>query len=203
MLLHGKNLLHTSPFTAFVVPSQKSNLKNCQTMLSEKIESALNAQINAEMWSAYLYLSMSAWAAAAGRPGMANWYEVQFREEQDHARILFNYILSRGGKVELKAIDAVPTTWKSEINVMEDTLAHEQKVTALINNLFALTTAENDYATQSMLKWFIDEQVEEEENARTLIDNLKMIDGNGYGLFMLDKELATRTYTQAAPLTQA
>jgi ferritin len=125
---------------------------------------------------------------------------VQFREEQDHARIFFNYVLSRGGKVVLRPIDAVPVEWSSELDVFEQTLAHEQKVTALINDLFALTTAENDYATQSMLKWFIDEQVEEEENARTIIDSLRMLDGNGYGLFMLDKELAARVYTQAAPL---
>lgn len=171
-------------------------------MLSKKIEDALNAQINAEMWSAYLYLSMSAWCAQAGRPGMASWYEVQFREEQDHARVLFNYILSRGGRVTLQAISAVPTEWKSELNVVESTLAHEQHVTKLINNLFALTTAENDYATQSMLKWFIDEQVEEEEHARELIDHLKMVEGNGYGLFMLDKELGERRYSSAAPLAK-
>lgn len=169
-------------------------------MLSKKMEEALNAQINAEMWSAYLYLSMSAWCSNAGKPGMANWYEVQFREEQDHARIFFNYILQRGGKVSLKPIEAVPTEWKSELDVFESTLTHEQHVTSLINNLFALTTAENDYATQSMLKWFIDEQVEEEENARNIIDSLRMLDGNGYGLFMLDKELAARVYTQASPL---
>ncbi len=169
-------------------------------MLSKKMEEALNAQINAEMWSAYLYLSMSAWCSNAGKPGMANWYEVQFREEQDHARIFFNYILQRGGKVNLKPIEAVPTEWKSELDVFESTLTHEQHVTSLINNLFALTTAENDYATQSMLKWFIDEQVEEEENARNIIDSLRMLDGNGYGLFMLDKELAARVYTQASPL---
>lgn len=169
-------------------------------MLSKKIEEALNAQINAEMWSAYFYLSMSAWCASAGKPGMANWFEVQFREEQDHARILFNYVLQRGGRVVLQQIDAVPTEWESEIDVFEKTLEHEQKVTSLINNLFALTTAENDYATQSMLKWFIDEQVEEEDNVRNIIDNLRMLNGNGYGLFMLDKELAGRVYTQASPL---
>lgn len=169
-------------------------------MLSKKIEEALNAQINAEMWSAYFYLSMSAWCASAGKPGMANWFEVQFREEQDHARILFNYVLQRGGRVVLQQIDAVPTEWESEIDVFEKTLEHEQKVTNLINNLFALTTAENDYATQSMLKWFIDEQVEEEDNVRNIIDNLRMLNGNGYGLFMLDKELAGRVYTQASPL---
>lgn len=169
-------------------------------MLNKKIEEALNAQINAEMWSAYLYLSMAAHCHANGNPGMGSWFEVQFQEEQDHAKILFNYIIQRGGHVELKAIDAVPTEWKSPLDVFESTLAHEQKVTALINNLFALTTAENDYATQSMLKWFVDEQVEEEENAQNIIDNLKMIKDNGYGLYMLDKELAARTYTQAAPL---
>ena len=168
-------------------------------MLNKKIEDAINAQINAEMWSAYLYLSMSAWCAKTGRPGMANWFEIQFREEQDHARIFFNYVLQRGGEVKLQPIEAVPQEWKSPLDVFESTLAHEQKVTAL-NNLFALTTAENDYASQSMLKWFIDEQVEEEENAQNMIDNLRMIGDNGYGLFMLDKELAARVYSTPSPL---
>lgn len=169
-------------------------------MLNKKIEEALNAQINAEMWSAYLYLSMAAFCHANGNPGMGHWFEVQFQEEQDHAKILFNYVIQRNGKVDLKAIKEVPTTWESVLDVFESTLKHEQTVTALINNLFALTTQENDYATQSMLKWFIDEQVEEEENATNIIDNLKMIKDNGYGLYMLDKELCARTYTQAAPL---
>ena len=131
---------------------------------------------------------------------MAKWFEVQFKEEQDHAKILFNYVISRNGNVTLKAIDAVPTEWNSILDVFESTLAHEQKVTAMINDLFALTTQENDYATQSMLKWFIDEQVEEEENAQTIIDNIKMIKDNGYGIYMLDKELGARTYTQPSPL---
>ena len=132
-------------------------------MLNQKIEEALNAQINAEMWSAYLYLSMAAYCHSQGNPGMCKWFEVQFQEEQDHAKIFFNYVISRGGNVVLKPIEAVPTTWNSVLEVFESTLEHEQKVTALINNLFAITAAENDYATQSMLKWFIDEQVEEEE----------------------------------------
>lgn len=170
-------------------------------MLSKKIEDALNEQINAEFWSAYLYLSMSAWCAREGKPGMAHWFEVQFQEEQDHARILFNYVLQRGGRVRLQPIAEVPTEWKSALDVFEATLAHEQKVTSLINALCALTHEENDYATQSMLKWFVDEQVEEEENASNLIDSLRMLDGNGYGLFMLDKDLAARVYTQAAPLS--
>lgn len=169
-------------------------------MLHKEIEKALNDQINAEMWSAYLYLSMAAFCHSNGNPGMGKWFEVQFQEEQDHAKILFNYVISRGGNVTLSQIDAVPTTWKSILDVFEETFAHEQKVTVLINNLFALTTAGNDYATQSMLKWFVDEQVEEEETAQTIIDNLRMIKDNGYGLYMLDKELGSRVYTQASPL---
>ena len=140
-------------------------------MLNKKIEEAINAQINAEMWSAYLYLSMAAHCHAIGQPGMAKWFEVQFKEEQDHAKILFNYVISRNGNVTLKPIDAVPTEWSSILDVFESTLAHEQKVTAMINTLFALTTQENDYATQSMLNWFSDEQVEEEDSAQTIIDN--------------------------------
>ena len=169
-------------------------------MLIRKIEDAINEQINAEMWSAYLYLSMATYCHSEGKPGMAQWFEVQFNEEQDHAKILYNYVISRGGRVSLKAIDAVPTEWKSMLDVFEKTLEHEGKVTSLINNLYALATQENDYATQSMLKWFVDEQVEEESNAQTIIDQLKMIADNGYGLYMLDKELGARTYTQASPL---
>lgn len=172
-------------------------------MLNKRIEEAINEQINAEMWSAYLYLSMAAHCHSIGQPGMAKWFEVQFKEEQDHAKILFNYVVSRNGNVTLRAIDAVPTEWNSILDIFESTLAHEQKVTAMINNLFAITTQENDYATQSMLKWFIDEQVEEEENAQTIIDNIKMIKDNGYGIYMLDKELGSRTYTQPAPLAGA
>lgn len=169
-------------------------------MLNKRIEEALNAQINAEMWSAYLYLSMASYCHSIGQPGMASWFEVQFKEEQDHAKIFFNYVNSRNGRVTLKPIDAVPTEWDGILNVFESTLEHEQKVTSLINNLYALTHEENDFATQSMLKWFIDEQIEEEENVQTIIDNLKMIKDNGYGVYMLDKELGSRTYTAPSPL---
>lgn len=100
----------------------------------------------------------------------------------------------------LQPIEAVPAEWQSPLDAFESTLEHEQKVTALINNIYAVATQENDFATQSMLKWFIDEQVEEEETARNIIDNLKMIKDNGYGLYMLDKELGARVYTQASPL---
>ena len=169
-------------------------------MISKKIEEALNAQINAEFWSAYLYLSMSANFAVKGNPGFANWFNIQFKEEQDHAQIFIKYLLSRGGKVVLSPIEAVKTEWESPLDAYKDTLEHEKKVTSMINNLYALASAENDYATQSMLKWFIDEQLEEEETAQGLIDSLTMIKDNGFGIYMLDKELSARTYTQAAPL---
>lgn len=170
-------------------------------MLKKTVEDALNAQINAEMWSAYLYLSMAAHCHSIGQPGMGKWFEVQFKEEQDHAKILFNYVISRNGKVNLKPIDSVPTEWDSLETLFEDTLQHEQAVTEMINNLFALTSKENDYATQSMLQWFIDEQVEEEESVQSIIDNLHMIKDNGYGIYMLDKELGSRSYTEASPLS--
>lgn len=167
-------------------------------MLNKKLEEALNAQINAEFWSAYLYLSMSADMSAKGLPGVANWFAIQFKEEQDHAMKFFNYVISRGGKVCLKPIEAVDTKWECPLDAYTKTLEHEQKVTAMVNSLYALALEEKDYATQSMLKWFIDEQVEEEENAQAIIDTLKLIGNNGYGLYQLDKELAARVYTPIA-----
>ncbi|MDD4033247.1 MAG: ferritin [Bacteroidales bacterium] len=167
-------------------------------MMNAKIQDAINAQINAELWSAYLYLSMSADFAAKGYPGFANWMMVQFKEEQDHAMKFLNYIIQRNGVVELKPIDKVQKSWKSALDAYKDTLAHENVVTGLINNLFKIATEENDFATQSFLKWYIDEQVEEEENAQNLIDALTLIGDNGYGLYMLDKELAARVYVPLA-----
>ena len=167
-------------------------------MLNKKLEEALNAQINAEFWSAYLYLSMSSDMSDKGMAGVANWFAIQFKEEQDHAMKFFNYVISRGGKVTLKPIEKVDTEWKSPLAAFEQTLQHEEKVTSLINDLYALAEQEKDYATQAMLKWFIDEQVEEEENAKAIIDTLKLIGDNGYGLYQLDKELATRVYTPIA-----
>ncbi len=164
-------------------------------MLNNKIQDALNAQVNAELWSAYLYLSMSMHFQAEGRNGIANWFDIQFKEEQAHAQIFMNYINQRGGRVVLKPIDAVPTEWASPLAAFEHTLQHENKVTALINDLFALAEQEKDYATRDRLAWFVSEQVEEEDNCRTLIDKFKLIGDNGMGLYMLDQELAARTYT--------
>ena len=169
-------------------------------MLNNKINDAINAQINAELWSAYLYLSMAMQLEDAGHAGFANWFRIQFKEEQAHAEIFMNYVVSRGGRVVLKAIDAVPTEWKCPLCVFEDTLAHERKVTALINDLYALAEAEHYYATRGMLDWFVNEQVEEEETAKNMIDRLKLIGDNGFGLYMMDQELGARVYNVPAPL---
>ena len=163
-------------------------------MLSKKLEEALNAQVNAEFWSSYLYLSMSSDFAVKGLPGFANWMNIQFQEEKDHAIKFFNYIISRGGRPDLRPIAEVQKEWASPLEAFQSTLEHEQVVTKLINNLYTLATEDQDYATQSTLKWFIDEQVEEEDNARAIIDKLKMIGDNGYGIYQLDKELALRVY---------
>ena len=172
-------------------------------MISKPLESAINAQINAEFWSAYLYLSMSTYCQDAGFPGIANWFSIQFKEEQDHAMILLNYLQSRDGRVLLAPIDAVETEWASPLAAFEATLQHEQKVTSLINNLMALAVEEKDFALQTRLNWFVEEQVEEEENARDLIQKFRLVGDNGYGLYQLDQELAARVYTQASPLASA
>lgn len=167
-------------------------------MLSKNLETAINKQINAEFWSAYLYLSMSTYASNRGLPGVANWFEVQFKEEMDHAIKFMNYMISKGNKVNLFPIDAVPTTWDSVLNLFEENLKHEQVVTSLIYDLFALARSEKDFATESLVQWFVNEQVEEEENALNNIDALKLIGDNGFGLYSLDKELAARVYVPIA-----
>lgn len=169
-------------------------------MLKTSIEEALNHQINAEFWSGYLYLSMACHFEATGRPGVANWFRIQFQEEQAHAQIFINYVNQRGGRVILKPIAEVPTQWKDEADAFKATLEHEQKVTALINELYALAEKEHDYATREKLNWFISEQVEEEETARQLLDNYQLIGDNGNGLYQLDRELAARVYNVPAPL---
>ena len=161
-------------------------------MLSKKVEKALNKQVNAEFWSAYLYLSMASCLEDKGLSGMANWMRQQFAEEQEHAIKLFNYIIDKGGRVLLEPIAKVDTEWKDALDVFKSTLKHEEKVTAMINDLCALAIAEKDYATESFLHWFVDEQVEEEKNAREIIDVLTMIGKDGYGLYRYDKELAAR-----------
>ena len=169
-------------------------------MLSNNLHQAINAQINAELWSAYLYLSMSMDAEAKGLKGVANWFHVQYLEEQDHARIFMNYLNSRDAKVVLQPIAEVPTEWNSVSEMFEQTLAHEKKVTALINNLAFIANEDRDFASINRLVWFIDEQVEEEESAREMIAAVEAVEGNKYGMYMLDKELATRVYNTPSPL---
>ncbi|MBR5897889.1 MAG: ferritin [Muribaculaceae bacterium] len=172
-------------------------------MLSKTIEDAINAQVNAEFWSAYLYLSMAQNFEADGKSGIANWFKVQFKEEQAHAEIFMNYINQRGGRVILQPIEAVETEWATPLDAFKATLVHEQKVTAMINNLYAMAEAEHDYATREMLNWFISEQVEEEESAQQLIDKFTLIGNDGMGIYMLDQELAARVYNVPSPLATA
>lgn len=166
--------------------------------MEAKLKNAINEQINAEFWSAYLYLSMSAHFAADGKPGIANWFMVQFKEEQDHAMKLFNYLLERNEKPVLKPIEEVETIWPSVTAAFEHTLEHEKRVTYLIGEIYATAVECKDYAAQSFLNWFINEQVEEEANVRTLLDKLRLIGDSRMGLYQFDNELAARVYT---PLT--
>ena len=172
-------------------------------MISKKLHDAINAQINAELWSAYLYLAMSMDAETKGYKGVANWFYVQFKEEQDHARIFMNYLNSVDAKVTLLPIDEVPATWDNVLAMFKQTLEHEKKVTSLINNLAAIANEDRDFASINRLVWFIDEQVEEEENARDMITAVEAVEDNKYGMYMLDKELAARTYTTPSPLATA
>lgn len=169
-------------------------------MLSKKIEEVINAQINAELWSAYLYLSMSLDAEVKGLKGVSSWFYVQFQEEQAHARIFMNYINSRGGVVELKPIDAVPTSWGSVTEWFAETLKHEQLVTSLINNIAAVAYEERDFASMNMINWFIDEQVEEEDSVNEIISSLELLGDSKNGLYTLDKELGARVYTEPSLL---
>ena len=169
-------------------------------MISKKLAEAINKQINAEMWSAYLYLSMSMDTFSKGFKGIANWFKVQFLEEQAHAAIMINYLHAQNEKVTLAPIAKVTTEWKDVLATFEDTLIHEQGVTKMINNLCDIAAKDNDYASQNFLAWFVDEQVEEEQNVRDLIFQCKMANGNNAGMMLIDKELGARVYQAPAPL---
>ena len=170
-------------------------------MLSQNLYKAINDQINAELWSAYLYLSMSMDCEAKGYKGIANWFYVQFQEEQAHARIFMNYLNSVDAKVELLPIAEVKTSWDSVLDMFKQTLEHEKKVTGMINNIAAIANEDKDYAAINRINWFIDEQLEEEESAREMITTFEAVEGNKYGMYMIDKELAARTYTVPSPLS--
>lgn len=163
--------------------------------MNATIEQAINEQIKWEMYSANLYLSMSAWLQDEGLSGFANWMRVQYQEETDHALKFYDFILSRGGKVTISQIDAPPTTWDSVLDVFEATLTHEQEVTRRINELTYLTKEVKDFASDIFMQWFVTEQIEEEENVRDILNKLRLIKGEGQGMLMLDQEMAQRVYT--------
>ena len=162
-------------------------------MLTEKMQNALNGQLNAELYSSYLYLSMTAYFKSVNLDGFANWMYYQAQEELEHSMKFYDFIIQRGGKVQLQQIEAPPTEWSSPLAVFEATLAHEQKVTGLINGLVDVANGESDHATQIFLQWFVTEQVEEEESVGGVLEQLKLMGEAQGGLFMIDRELAKRS----------
>ncbi|HYW78960.1 MAG TPA: ferritin [Thermoguttaceae bacterium] len=161
-------------------------------MLSPKIQDALNAQVNAEFYSSYLYLSMAAQFERSSLPGMATWMRFQAQEELMHALKFFNFINERNGQVLLTEIEGPKNEWSSALEAFEDSYAHEQKVTGLINDIANLAREEKDHATETFLQWFITEQVEEEASVSTVVDQLKLVGDNGVALFMVDGQLGQR-----------
>ena len=161
-------------------------------MLSEKMQEAINGQLNAELYSSYLYLSMNAYFKSINLDGFANWMHFQAQEELTHAMKFYDFINQRGGRVNLLQIEAPPAQWNSPLAVFEATLEHEQKVTGLINELVELALAERDHASNIFLQWFVSEQVEEEENVTGVLEQLKLMGEAKGGLFMIDRELAKR-----------
>ena len=166
-------------------------------MLSEQMKEVLNNQINKEIYSAYLYMSMSAHSTFAGLNGFANWLIVQYQEEMTHAMKIYKYINDQGEKVKLMAITQPPTDFDSPLDMFEKTLKHEKFVTKSINELVDLSIKENDHATNIFLQWFVTEQIEEESNDNEIIAKLKLVGEGGNGLFMIDKELAQRVFTSS------
>jgi ferritin len=162
-------------------------------MLSSKLQEAFNKQINAELYSSYLYLSMAAYFEAKDLKGMANWMTIQAGEEQAHAKRIFDWVNDKGGRVLLTQIEGPKTEWKSPLEVFEDAYKHEVKITAMINELFTLVAIEKDGAGHDFLEWFCREQTEEEANAQLIVAQLKLVGDNGLGLYLLDKELGQRT----------
>jgi len=161
-------------------------------MIKENIQEAINKQINTELFSAYLYQSMGAYLDSENLGGMAAWMNMQAKEEVEHAMKFYNYLLKRGGRVKLYAIDEPQFEWNSPLEVFEASYEHEQYVTGRINNLVELAAKEKDHATGVMLQWFVSEQVEEEVTVDKIVEKIKMVSGSRNGLYMLDRELGKR-----------
>jgi ferritin len=166
-------------------------------MLSDKVQKALNDQLNAELYSSYLYLSMAAYFQANDLAGMASWMRIQAQEELMHVGKYYDYINDRHGRVLLGKVDAPPTEWSTPLEVFEEGLKHERFVTSLIGKLVDLAIEERDHSTHNFLQWFVAEQVEEEATAAEIVGQLRIIKDNAGGLYMLDRELGNRP----SPLT--
>lgn len=156
------------------------------------MEKAFNDQINAETYSAYLYWSMAAYLHSLDYPGMAHYMECQAKEEMLHSAMMYRYLLERGGKVKMSVIDAPPTEWDSPLHVLKSVLAHEEKVTGMINHMVDIALELRDHASNQYLMWFVKEQVEEESNANTNLSKMKKIGDNKQALLMFDDLLAQR-----------
>lgn len=168
-------------------------------MFNKKVHEAMNNQIQREFESAHIYLSMAAYFDANNLPGCANWMRIQFQEEQAHAFKFYDFVNDRGGQVTLQAIAQPPVVFESPLDVFERALAHEEKITGHINDLYALALEQRDFASQPLLQWFVEEQIEEEKNAGDIVDMLKRIGNNYHALLMIDRELGQRQLpTEAA-----
>jgi len=171
-------------------------------MIKEKVQGALNGQLNAELYSSYLYLSMSAYFQSVDLSGFANWMRTQAQEELMHAMKFYDYIIERGGRVTLKKIGDPQTEWESPEAAFEHVLKHEEKVTGLINKLVDISIKEKDHATNLFLQWFVKEQVEEEASANEILKKVEMVGDEGSGLLILDQELGKRIFTPPASTTE-
>ncbi len=171
-------------------------------MISKKMQDALNGQVAAEFYSAYLYLSMSAYLESIDLKGFADWMRVQYQEEVSHAEKIFDHVIERDGRAVVKAWEAPPAEWKSALDVFETAYKHEQKVTGLINGLVDQALAEKDHATYNFLQWFVNEQVEEEASVKTIVQQLKLLGDSRAGLFQIDRELGQRTFVPPADTAQ-
>lgn len=165
-------------------------------MINEKMEKAFNDQINAELYSEYLYLSMKAYFSSLNLNGFVNWFSVQIQEEHAHGMGMFDYVLERGGRVELQAIDKPETIWENPLACFKHVLEHEQYVTSRINALMDVAEEVKDRAALSFLNWYLKEQVEEEASVGNVLATLELIGDDKNALLMLDRELATRTFVQ-------
>ena len=171
-------------------------------MISNKMQDSINDQVAAEFYSAHLYLSMSAYLESIDLPGFANWMRVQYQEEISHGMKMFDYVIERDGRAAVQAIDLPQVDWDGPLRVVEAVLEHEQKVTALINNLMDIALSEKDHATSIFLQWFVNEQVEEEASAKGIVQHLKMLGNSKAGLFQIDRELGARVFAPSATASE-